>query len=53
MADGRKSIITFKQHGNKINISQTFEAETENTIELQKKGWQAIMNNFKKYTENF
>lgn len=52
MADGRKSIITFKQQGNNINISQTFEAETENTIELQKNGWQAIMNNFKKYTEN-
>lgn len=52
MADGRKSIITFKQQGNEINISQTFEAETENTIELQKNGWQVIMNNFKKYTEN-
>jgi uncharacterized protein YndB with AHSA1/START domain len=52
MADGRKSIITFEQQGNEINISQTFEAETENTIELQKNGWQAIMNNFKKYTEN-
>lgn len=52
MADGRKSIITFEQQGNKINISQTFEAETENTIELQKNGWQAIMNNFKKYAEN-
>ena len=52
MADGRMSIITFKQQGNNINISQTFEAETENTIELQKNGWQAIMNNFKKYTEN-
>lgn len=52
MSDGRKSIITFEPQGNKINISQTFEAETENTIELQKNGWQAIMNNFKKYTEN-
>lgn len=52
MADGRKSIITFKQQGKNINISQTFEAETENTIELQKNGWQAIMNNFKKYIEN-
>jgi len=52
MADGRKSIITFKQQNNAINISQTFEAESENPIELQKNGWQAIMNNFKKYIEN-
>lgn len=51
MADGRKSRITFTQHDNEINICQTFDAETENTIELQQNGWQAIMDNFKKYTE--
>ena len=52
MDDGRTSIITFEQKGNETNIIQTFEAETENTIELQRFGWQAIMNNFKKYIEN-
>lgn len=52
MDDGRTSVITFEQKGNETNIIQTFEAETENTIELQQFGWQAIMNNFKKYTEN-
>ena len=52
MDDGRTSIITFEQKGNETNIIQTFEAETENTIELQQFGWQAIMNNFKKYIEN-
>lgn len=52
MDDGRTSIITFEQKGNETNIIQTFEAETENTIELQKNGWQAIMDNFKKYTES-
>jgi uncharacterized protein YndB with AHSA1/START domain len=52
MDDGRTSIITFEQKGKETNIIQTFEAETENTIELQRFGWQAIMNNFKKYTEN-
>lgn len=30
---------------------ETFEAETENSIELQRTGWQAILDNFKKYAE--
>lgn len=30
---------------------ETFEAETTNSIELQKEGWQAILDNFKKYAE--
>ncbi len=50
--DGRKVQIIFQGMGNKTKISETFEAETENTIELQKGGWQAILNNFKKYTES-
>ncbi len=51
MDDGRTSIITFEQKGNETTIIQTFEAETENPIELQQNGWQAIMDNFKKYIE--
>ena len=52
MDDGRTSIITFEQKDNEINIIQTFEAENENSVELQQNGWQAIMDNFKKYIEN-
>ena len=33
-------------------ITETFEAEKMNTFELQRDGWQAILNNFKKHTEN-
>ncbi len=51
MDDGRTSIITFEQKRNEVFIIQTFEAETENPIELQQNGWQAIMDNFKKYIE--
>jgi hypothetical protein len=32
-------------------VVETFEAETENSIEMQKDGWQAILNNFKRYVE--
>jgi hypothetical protein len=36
---------------NGVQVTETFEAETMNTLELQKMGWQAILNNFKKYIE--
>jgi hypothetical protein len=34
-----------------VMVIESFEAETENTEELQRMGWQAILDNFKKYTE--
>ena len=51
MDDGRKAKITFTKNGNTTKVIETFEAENENPIEMQKGGWQAILNNFKKYTE--
>lgn len=52
MEDGRKAEIHFKENGNQTEIIETFDAETENSLELQQTGWQAILDNFKKYTEN-
>lgn len=49
--DKRKVKITFSADGDKTNIVEVFEAENENSLELQKSGWQAILNNFKKYAE--
>jgi len=49
--DDRKVAITFSQTKNGIQITETFEAENENPLEMQKLGWQAILNNFKNYTE--
>ncbi len=51
LLDDRKVTITFLQTDNGVLITETFEAETENTLELQKFGWQAILNNFKNYVE--
>lgn len=51
MADGRKATILFSQNGNQTKVVETFEAESENPIELQRTGWQAILDSFKKYTE--
>ena len=51
LGDGRKVSISFNPDGKSIKVTETFEAEEENSIELQKIGWQAILDNFKKYTE--
>jgi uncharacterized protein YndB with AHSA1/START domain len=51
MLDDRKADITFAKSGKKVKIIENFDAETENPIEMQQAGWQAILNNFKKYVE--
>lgn len=50
--DGRKVNVLFTTEGKATIVSETFEAESENPVELQQKGWQAILDNFKKYVEN-
>jgi uncharacterized protein YndB with AHSA1/START domain len=52
MGDSRKAKTTFSSFGNQTKIVTIFEAETENPVELQKGGWQAILDNFKKHTES-
>ncbi len=47
----RTVTIYFDSVGEKTHIKEIFDAENENPIELQKAGWQAILNNFKKYAE--
>lgn len=51
MGDGRKAITTFEDQNNKTKVTTLFEPENENPVEMQKGGWQAILNNFKKYVE--
>ena len=51
IGDGRKVKITFTNLGSSTKVTELFEAETENSIELQKGGWQAILDSFKKYAE--
>jgi uncharacterized protein YndB with AHSA1/START domain len=49
--DGRKVNIRFIGQEDETKIIETFESENINPIELQREGWQAILDNFKKYTE--
>lgn len=51
IADGRKVETKFEDWDNSTLISTNFEAENQNPIEMQRDGWQAILNNFKKYVE--
>lgn len=51
LSDGRKVEIVFTADGNGTKMTENFEAENTNSIELQKGGWQSILENFKKYTE--
>ena len=51
MGDGRTVQITFNTQGGSTHIVETFEAESANPVEMQRGGWQAILDNFKKYSE--
>jgi uncharacterized protein YndB with AHSA1/START domain len=51
IADGRKVTIAFAEKGAQTQVTETFEAEETNPIEMQRGGWQSILDNFKNYTE--
>lgn len=51
LGDGRKVKVTFQPEGDGVNVTEVFDAEGQNPIEMQQAGWQAILNNFKKHAE--
>lgn len=51
LADDRAVQISFVQKGDAIIVTETFDAEQTNSLELQQSGWQSILDNFKKYVE--
>ena len=51
IGDGRKVKVNFTAKGDTTEVVESFEAENTNPVEMQKGGWQAILDNFKKYTE--
>ena len=52
MGDGRKVLVLFEGKGNETQVTEEFEPEQENPVEMQRKGWQAILDTFKEYTES-
>lgn len=51
MGDGRKVKVDFIPEGNTTRVVESFDAEDMNSLEMQQAGWQAILNEFKRYTE--
>ncbi|MEK3722907.1 SRPBCC family protein [Paenibacillus sp. FSL H8-0034] len=51
MEDGRTVEISFLKQGNETKVIEIFDAESTHSLEMQQAGWQAILDNFKKYTE--
>lgn len=51
MEDGRKVNVQFTSNGNETKVVETFDAENTHPVEMQRTGWQAILDNFKKYVE--
>ncbi|MBK9637334.1 MAG: SRPBCC domain-containing protein [Bacteroidetes bacterium] len=51
LEDGRNVQVAFEVANHKVFITESFEPENVNTEEMQRDGWQAILDNFKKYVE--
>ena len=52
MSDGRTAATKFMEQNGKTSIETIFDAETQNDLEFQQQGWQAILNSFKNYVES-
>lgn len=52
MTDGRRAITHFSEDGEATRIRTEFDPESTNPIQMQRDGWQAILDNFKRYVES-
>lgn len=52
LADGREVTNEFMEDGDGVRVRVTFAAETEHDPELQRAGWQAILDNFARYASS-
>jgi uncharacterized protein YndB with AHSA1/START domain len=52
IGDGRKVDVAFAGQGDRTTVTETFEAEQTHSEEMQQAGWQAIIDNFKRYVDS-
>jgi uncharacterized protein YndB with AHSA1/START domain len=52
LEDNRKVEVAFSENDGEVTVIESFEPESQNSLELQESGWQMILNNFKKYVES-
>lgn len=51
LGDAREVVVTFQGAGEYVVVTEVFDAENENSAEMQRQGWQMILDNFKKHVE--
>jgi uncharacterized protein YndB with AHSA1/START domain len=51
MDDEREVIVEFSVVGDGVKVTETFDAETQNSVEMQRNGWQSILDNFARHVE--
>jgi uncharacterized protein YndB with AHSA1/START domain len=51
MSDGREVRVEFADRPDGVLVTETFDAETESSAELQRQGWQAILDTFARHVE--
>lgn len=52
MADGREVVVEFLPQGGAVLVRETFDAEETNPVEMQRTGWQAILDRFARHVES-
>lgn len=52
MGDGRKVSVIFTETPDGVTVTETFDPESLNAPEMQRAGWQSLLDSFKKYTES-
>lgn len=52
LTDGRQVQTNFADNGDSTLVTISFEAESHNSVEMQRAGWQAILDNFRRYAES-
>jgi uncharacterized protein YndB with AHSA1/START domain len=52
LADGRMARTTFAPSGEAVEVTTVFDAETEHPIDMQRDGWQAILDSFARHVAN-
>ena len=51
MADGREVVVEFLPEGGAVRVRETFDTEESNPVEMQRSGWQAILDRFARHVE--
>ncbi|MEC5398688.1 SRPBCC family protein [Uliginosibacterium sp. H1] len=47
----RKAQVRFEPVGSSVKVTVSFDPESENPVEMQRDGWQAILSSFAKHVE--